>query len=103
MSPNLYSIFAVTFILIFMGHPNVIIFVFQVLAAACIPVAYHFIQDNYVLLNMLTYFPYVERKNYYFVLGNVVMVWVVFILSHSMLYVAVRQYKNNLSVVKMFN
>ena len=65
LSPNLYSIFAVAFTMILLGTRNAYLFIIIELAIACIPITYHYLSDDYVLLNMLTYFPYIEEKNYY--------------------------------------
>ncbi|CAL6053871.1 Transmembrane_domain-containing protein [Hexamita inflata] len=80
LSPNLYSIFACAFALIFIGTRSTLIFIIIEIAAGCVPVTYHFLQDDYILLNMLTYFPYPERDRYYQMLANVVMVWAIFMI-----------------------
>lgn len=101
ISPNLYSVFACAFMLFFLGTNNIIVFIIIELAAGCIPVSYHFLTDDYILLNMLTYFPYPDESHYYQILSYVVMVWLIFMITYGTQFVVSRKmnYQKNLNQV----
>lgn len=101
LAPNLYSVFACAFMLLFLGTNNVFVPIIIELAAACIPVTYHFLTDDYILLNMLTYFPYPDESHYYQILAYVVMVWLIFMITYGVQFVVSRKmnYQKNLNQV----
>ena len=78
-APNYYTFFYSVASAIFLSSTNVIVFTVILIGAGCVPLAYHFLQDDYVLLNMLTYFPYPELKSYYYMLAAVCVTYALFI------------------------
>jgi hypothetical protein len=65
LATNIYSIFVVALGLIMLGTTNIYIFLLVEAATAVIPLTYYYLEDDYVLLNMLTYFPYPESTSFY--------------------------------------
>ncbi|KAH0573222.1 Transmembrane domain-containing protein [Spironucleus salmonicida] len=81
-SPNLYSFFYGIFTIIFISKTNIFIHILIIMGAVGVPISFYFLEDDYVMLNMLTYFPYPQEKYIYQILASVVLTWSLFIFFY---------------------
>lgn len=91
LGPHIYCTFVTTFIISFMGTSNVIIFASQIIAAISCPIIYIFVRNDYVMLNTMTYFPYPDVSAEYYILGDVILAWTVFIVSYAMQFIVAKK------------
>lgn len=52
--------------MIFGGNSKIYLFIIDILANIFVPLTYYYLEDNYVMLNFLTFFPYPPYENMYY-------------------------------------
>ncbi|ESU38109.1 Hypothetical protein DHA2_19259 [Giardia duodenalis] len=90
--PNIYAFFSVILTLIFYESSNIGLYVFLVLAAASAPISCYYLSRSYLLLNLLTYFPYDSNRQEWQEIASFVLPWVGLVVAYSIQFFHQRKY-----------
>lgn len=84
--PNIYSVFSCIAILLAYQSSKIWVFGLVFLVALANPVACYFLKNSYILLNMLTYFPYDNNREKWQQVAGFCVPWAAFLVSYCLQY-----------------
>ncbi|TNJ28610.1 hypothetical protein GMRT_10872 [Giardia muris] len=92
VSPNIYTAIVVIVLTFTSDSSNIGLFILTLLIVAAAPVASYFLSLNYVIMNMLTYFPYANnREEWQYVVGYCIP-WITYLGYYSLQFLVQRKY-----------
>lgn len=91
--PNIYVFFSAILTLIFYESSNIGLYIFLLLATIAAPISCYYLSPSYLLLNLLTYFPYDSNRQEWQKIASFVFPWVGVSVAYSIQFFHQRKYR----------
>lgn len=92
VSPNIYTAIVASILTFISDSSNFGLFILTLVIVAAAPVASYFLSLDYIIMNMFTYFPYINnREEWQYIVGYCIP-WITYLACYSLQFLVQRKY-----------